>query len=248
MVRYLTALFLVVVFSSCGGNREVSWSFPDQTGFEARGRELFYGLAACTACHTAPDWSSQFNDWSVSQLRFAIRNGTGADGSETDQHEGFQWLSETDTLSLIAFLGAQSGGLLQSEDLYEESKAEEEIGYVPSINPRYRTAYGKYLVDNVARCGSCHTMGEGLFTDEVYLGGGEEVEVNGRDYTAPALLGDGNFVSWSPSQMQQYLTYGTRPDGTVVDTAACPIGSYRQAKQEDLEAMVAYLGTVKPSE
>jgi len=105
---------------------------------------------------------------------------------------------------------------------------------------------GRYLVDNVAACGNCHTpKGPGGPLPGKYLAGGDIIKH--EDFTAavPNITPEPEtgIGKWTDAQIAQALREGRRPDGSLIGPAM-PFQSYRNLANEDVKAIVAYLRSV----
>lgn len=258
---------------------------PTNEQYLIRGRELVRGLAACGSCHgeianpssplrggrvfsdgtnlvTAPNLTSHqdgIGKLTTQQLVSVIRTGVIHEDREIVKnfHAGFEWLSDEDLLSVVAYLrtlppvpgswprreGSSWSGM--SLGLFDEDRVVR--GYVPAISPRFQREYGEYLVNHVARCDGCHSTPATILSSEVYLGGGQEVVRGDQvkvapNITASSVLGIG---SWSEEGIVQYLTSGVAPDGSRSDPAFCPTSFYALASPEDLRAIAAFLKSIQ---
>ncbi len=107
---------------------------------------------------------------------------------------------------------------------------------------------GKYLVEEVARCGACHTPlgAEGQPDRSKWLKGGplpfqpakpvEEWHAAAPDLTSSGRL----FQRWGQKGLVTFLETGRGPSGNRADP---PMPLYR-LRPEDAEAVVAYLKTL----
>ena len=108
---------------------------------------------------------------------------------------------------------------------------------------------GKYLVDDVMVCGSCHTPrgADGKPDTSKYLKGAvlniQPIEaVQGWHKTAPDLTsGSRLFLKWKEEGLIKFLETGLGPTGHGADP---PMPLYK-LKPEDAEAVVAYLKSLK---
>jgi len=107
---------------------------------------------------------------------------------------------------------------------------------------------GKYLVDEVAKCGDCHTpMVEGKPDTSKYLKGAvlgfQPIgEVKGWHKTSPDLTpGSRLWQRWGEKGLTNFLMTGKGPSGNAADP---PMPAYRM-KAEDAEAIVQYLRSLK---
>ena len=107
---------------------------------------------------------------------------------------------------------------------------------------------GKYLVENVAMCGDCHTpMGpEGPDRRQWLKGGTLDFAplhpVKDWHKTAPDLTPSGRlWQRWGEQKLQKFLETGLGPSGHRADP---PMPTYK-LKSEDAQAIVAYLKSLK---
>ena len=119
-------------------------------------------------------------------------------------------------------------------------------GYVPNIKRTDGVQYGQYLVDHVARCGSCHNSSETVLTYGQYLAGGQTITRDDVTRSAPNITASDEYGigSWTPEQLVHFLRSGETPDNRDIDPNFCPIPYYRAARPSDLQAMALYLRTV----
>jgi mono/diheme cytochrome c family protein len=113
---------------------------------------------------------------------------------------------------------------------------------------------GDYLVNTILACGNCHsprdTNGE-LIKDKALSGG--------RVFSTPAFVVTTSNItpdvetgigSWSDAEIKRALIEGVRPDHHrlpgVPLAAIMPANFYKALLPEDLDAIVAYLRSVKP--
>jgi mono/diheme cytochrome c family protein len=108
---------------------------------------------------------------------------------------------------------------------------------------------GAYLVTAVMACDNCHTPRgpAGLDMSRRFSGGTEvwdtpAYRVRGSNITPDRDTGIG---AWSEADIKRLLTQGVRPDGVRV-APQMPYGFYRILTPGDLDAVVAYLATIRP--
>jgi mono/diheme cytochrome c family protein len=107
---------------------------------------------------------------------------------------------------------------------------------------------GDYLVNGLMTCGNCHTpkgpkgdiaeraMSGGLAFDE------KPFKVTASNITPDKETGIGG---WSDAEVKKLMRTGVRPNGVPV-AVVMPTGFYEILTDRDLDAIVAYLRTVKP--
>ena len=109
---------------------------------------------------------------------------------------------------------------------------------------------GTYLVRGIAGCGNCHTPkdGAGKARTDMELGGGREFDLPIGKPVAPNITPDmeTGIGAWTDAQIIAAIREGKRPDGTIIGPPM-PIALYRDLSDRDVEAIVAYLRTVKPA-
>ena len=113
---------------------------------------------------------------------------------------------------------------------------------------------GRYLVESILACGNCHTprTPEGELIHGKALGGGISFTTPAFDATASNITSDRKtgIGSWTDADIKRGLLEGKRPaHGRLAETslaAVMPIGSFQPLLARDLDAVVAYLRTVKP--
>lgn len=279
-VNVLSLLVLAIVLVSCSPQDPMPIEVPANQVEVSRGQELARGLAACGFCHGNPKNPSdpfaggrvlqdQYGEvlaanittgktgiggWSTSDLMNAIRHSIGREGNalSLSVHSGFEWLSDDDTIAILAFLNAQNPvenvferrelGTIEKNTTGIFDSRRKIFGYNPSIEDKDSLAYGRYLTEHVARCSSCHGGGDDS-SDVGYLRGGDTVESSRGEVVVPSLLVDEDeeVSGWTHKQFAVYLSSGISPDGRVIDSELCPTSYYRNASKEDVEAIATYL-------
>jgi mono/diheme cytochrome c family protein len=106
---------------------------------------------------------------------------------------------------------------------------------------------GRYLVDTVMTCHNCHTP-KGPAGDVVdkALSGGLTFDEPPFTVTASNITPDKEtgIGAWTDAQLKTFMTTGVRPNGVPV-APLMPTGYYKILTPNDLDAIVAYLRTVK---
>ena len=110
-----------------------------------------------------------------------------------------------------------------------------------------RGAYLARLMD----CGGCHTPGHlvGKPDSNRYLAGSDVgFEIPGRGIFYPPNLTpdrETGLGAWSAAEIVNAIRNGARPDGRAL-VPVMPYHSYARLTDEDAEALVAYLKSLKP--
>jgi mono/diheme cytochrome c family protein len=107
---------------------------------------------------------------------------------------------------------------------------------------------GSYLVNGILTCGTCHTPKgpKGDIMAKAFSGGLSWDEPPFK-VTAPNITPDKEtgIGKWSDADIKKLLRTGVKPNGTPIATIM-PTGFYDIMTERDLDAVVAYLRTVKP--
>ncbi len=112
---------------------------------------------------------------------------------------------------------------------------------------------GSYLVNTIMACGNCHSprdANNALIADKA-LSGGITIMSPAFIASAPNITQDHEtgIGAWSDAEIKRALIEGVRPDHGhlpgVTLAAVMPVSFYKALVPEDLDAIVAYLRTVK---
>jgi mono/diheme cytochrome c family protein len=117
-----------------------------------------------------------------------------------------------------------------------------------------QTERGNYLVNTIMACGNCHSPRDEngrTIADKAFSGG--------LTFRTPAFIAtasnitpdpDTGIGSWSDAEIKRALTEGLRPDrhrlSGVPLAAIMPANFYKALLSDDLDAIVAYLRSLKP--
>ncbi len=203
--------------------------------------------------------ASGIGKWSNREIMRAIRNSEGRiEGGEKrdlslEVHDGYEWMSESDTLAIVSYLRTippvqkeierrELSFIQRNTTGFFQSRGAE-VGYVPEIDSRFEAAYGGYLVDNVARCGRCHNSEEGFFGGIEYLSGGRMLSQGNSPVTVPGIqnfegIGIGQ---WNEDDIVTYLRSGKTPHESAHTLGLCPVSFYKTAAERDLRSIAGYL-------
>ena len=117
------------------------------------------------------------------------------------------------------------------------------------------TERGGYLVNTIMACGNCRSPrdAEGrTIAEKAFSGGGLTFTTPAFIATAPNITPDveTGIGSWSDAEIKRALVEGMRPGhghlAGVPLAAIMPASFYKALRPDDLDAIVAYLRTVKP--
>ena len=107
---------------------------------------------------------------------------------------------------------------------------------------------GDYLVNTILTCGNCHSpKGPTGDIPGKEFSGGLSWDEPPFKVTAPNITQDKEtgIGKWSAVDIRKLLRKGVRPNGVVIATIM-PTGFYEIITKKDMDAIVAYLQTIKP--
>jgi mono/diheme cytochrome c family protein len=181
-----------------------------------------------------------------------VKKGKNLGYLSRELHEGYEWISDDDLLSIISYLRTSESVEKNIETrslsfwsrnttgFFESSVSVR--GIVPSLETSDTEdslkAYGLYLANHVARCGSCHDSVTGIFGSRVQFGGGRVIERVRTKKVAPPLRG------WSREKYNSFFSTGVSPTGKSVDANFCPTEYYKRSPQKHTKALATYLSSL----
>jgi mono/diheme cytochrome c family protein len=107
---------------------------------------------------------------------------------------------------------------------------------------------GSYLVNTIMTCGNCHSpKGRPAATSGKDFSGGLSWDEPPFKVTAPNITPDKETClgNWTDAQIKTLLRTGKRPNGVQI-AEVMPTAFYGIITERDLDAIVAYLRTLKP--
>lgn len=191
-------------------------------------------------------------------------------------HEGkikpmvqYRWMSDDDIAAVIGYLRSDSPDFAPSPEKAQPSQltfpGKIIQSFILGINPEPRAPlkappkgptaeYGKYLATGVYECLFCHTAG---FANNDVKAKDPYAFAGGFEYDMAMLGGEGFMYSanitqdetegigkWNLEQFKLALREGVTPERNVLRK---PMPRYRYLDDVELEAIFAYMKTVKPS-
>ncbi|PWC41400.1 cytochrome C [Azospirillum sp. TSO22-1] len=226
------------------------------------GMELAGGLRIEEAPFTAytanltPDPATGIGRWSDAEIVTAIREGRRPDGTLIGPPMPFHFyrgMSDGDAMAIVAYLR-------QVKPVVNPVPKSEfrmplpvswgpPVGSVPDVPRSDAAKYAEYVTGPLGHCMDCHTprLSDGRLDMTRWGAGG--LPLNGpwgvsvsRNVTADP---DDGLGKWTDAQIKAAITSGVRPDGARL---APPMAYhyYRNIRDEDLTALVAYLRTLPP--
>ena len=256
----------VSVCMDCHSTRD--WSIfagPLVEGSLGMGGEVFDEKLGFPGSFVAPNITpAKLKDWTDGEIFRAITTGVNKDGKALFPimpHPNFGRMDEDDIHAIIAYIRS----LKPIEHETDASVANFPMNFIINTIPKKaefteipsksnQVAYGKYLV-NAASCGDCHTKHEkGEVAGEAFAGGFEFKFPDGTIVSSMNITPDPTGIgSWDKetflSRFRMYSDSGYVPqkvkDGDF--KTVMPWGMYAGMTNEDLEAIFAFLRTVKPA-
>jgi len=107
---------------------------------------------------------------------------------------------------------------------------------------------GAYLVNGIAACGNCHTpKGPNGPMAAMAFAGGFVIDDGPFRAVAANITQDRDtgIGAWTDLQIMDAIRNGRRPDGSIIGPPM-PIELYNMMSDSDVQAIVAYLRTIKP--
>jgi mono/diheme cytochrome c family protein len=254
--------YLVTTIGGCGNCHTPR----DAAGKPIAGRELAGGfefddpgVGHIVGTNITPDPETGIGSWTEAQVITALRDGKRPDGTLIRPPMPipvYRQLSDGDAAAIAAYLRS----LKPVRNKVGEARYE--IPLPPSYGapitqiaepPRdAKVAYGAYLSGPVGHCVLCHTApggGKPFDMERAYNGGRELPDFGkpggvtvSRNITAGSNHGIGD---WSDAQIKRAITQGIRADGSRL-AATMPYVAYAKMRPSDLDAIVAFLRTLKP--
>lgn len=207
------------------------------------------------APNITPDSETGIGDWTDAQIIIAIREGKRPDGTTIGPPMPigmYRGMSDKDVRAIVTYLRSvppvKNAVPGSRYDFPLPDSYGPPVASVPEPDRSDTTAYGAYLV-TVGHCMECHTpMVDGHFDFENGMGAGG-FEIPGpwgvsvaANITSHPQDGIG---AWTDQQIKDAVTKGVRPDGERLSPPMA-FGYYANMTETDLDAIIAYLRTLKP--
>ena len=208
------------------------------------------------APNITPDPDTGIGRWTDAQIIEAIRNGKRPDGTTIGPPMPIAFyrnFSDDDVRAVVAYLRS----VKPVRHVVEKSTFKiplppnygPEVTHVTAPSPDNKAAYGKYLAE-IGHCMECHTPMKGPELDLSRIGaGGRELPTFTGGVVISANLTPANpdgIAHWTDAQVKQTITTGVRPDGRRL-VRVMAFDWYKTIRSGDLDALVAYLRTLKPA-
>jgi mono/diheme cytochrome c family protein len=206
-----------------------------------------------------PDRETGIGKWTEGQIITALRYGTRPDGTIIGAPmpiAAYRDIADADLAAIAKYLRRIKPirhPVARTRHKTPPSDADQGTIHVEAPPRQDRLAYGTYLAGPVGHCYGCHTIlradGSSLDRRWLYAGGRElpdygdvTKQVVSRIITSDP---DDGIGKWSDAEIKRAITTGIRPDGTRL-ARTMPSYWYKNIAPADLDALVAFLRTVKP--
>lgn len=208
------------------------------------------------ASNITPDEETGIGSWTDAQIMRAFREGKRPDGSTIGPPmaiELYRGISDSDAKAIVAYLRTLKPVRNKVKKSVYRMKLPKAygppIGMVADVPKSDKVAYGAYLAGPMGHCIECHTpmvRGHSDYKNDVGRGGrvfhGPWGATVSRNITPHP---DDGLGKWSDAEIKRAITKGIRRDGSRLKP---PMGYplYNTMTDSDLNAIVAYLRSIKP--
>ncbi|HMQ08939.1 MAG TPA: c-type cytochrome [Saprospiraceae bacterium] len=255
----------VMLCMDCHAQRDFTiYAGPPKPGTEGAGGEAFDQSMGFPGVFFSRNITpSGIGDWTDGELFRAITTGVSKDGSAlfpVMPYLLYGQLDEEDIISVIAYIRqlkpVESPNIPSKPDFpfnFIINTIPKKANLSKRPDPTDQIAYGKYLI-TAASCGECHTnQKDGKVIGEPYAGGFEFQFPHGPIVRSSNITPhETGLASWTKEQFVQRFkmhvdsNYVAPNVGRDDFQTVMPWLMYAGMKDEDLEAIYAYLRTVAP--
>lgn len=206
------------------------------------------------------DHETGIGAWSDGEIIRAIREGIRRDGTVIGPPmpiRVYREMSDTDVRAIVAYLRTVppvKNTVPRSKYNIPLPKSHgPPMGIVADVSREDAVAYGAYVANALGHCMECHTPLVKGTPDLTRTGAGGNVFVkpHGMELVAVAAnitphLEQG-IGAWTDDEIKRAITQATSRDGRQLQPAM-PFYFYEKISDEDLEALIAYLRSIRPQE
>ncbi len=208
------------------------------------------------APNITPHAETGIGGWTDAQIIGAIREGRKPDGSIIGPPMPiglYRRISDRDVKAIVAYLRTvppvknivpRTAYHIPLPKSYGPP-----VGHVPEVPRGDKIAYGAYLAGPLGHCIECHTpfvKGRPDFENRLGAGGfafhgpwGVSVSTNITPHPEDGIAG------YTNEALKTVITTGVRPDGSRL-LPPMGVAYYRNMTDADVDALIAYLRTLKP--
>ena len=214
--------------------------------------EIFTAVSS----NITPDKGTGIGGWTDAEIITAIREGRRPDGTVIGPPmpvELYRRLSDRDVRAIVAYLRTVKPVRNKvAKSVYKIPLPKSygpPVAGVPEVSRPDKVRYGEYLAGPLGHCIECHTplvKGRRDYKNRLGAGGfpfhGPWGVVVSTNITPAPDRGIGN---WTDQQIINATILGVRPNGGKMNPPM-PYDYYKNISPNDLEAIVAYLRSLKP--
>lgn len=227
----------------------------------AGGRPVPTPFGTIYASNLTPDAETGIGSWSEEAFKRAMRDGVDRAGRQlypAFPYDHFTHATDEDIRALYAFLMSKPAvrNVVPANELdfpfnFRPIVAGWKLLFLhrdaldPDPNKSAEWNRGRYLVEGLGHCGSCHTPRNvlgGEKKDSAYAGGAAE------GWNAPAL--NASLVTahkWTVDQLAEYLSTGWHKlHGAAAGPMADVAKNLGRASQDDVRAIATYIASLSP--
>lgn len=220
------------------------------------GAEFTNAAYRAYAQNITPDGETGIGGWTVDEIVRALREGKRPDGSTIGPPMAFDLyrrISDTDARAIAVYLKS----LPPVRNRVPRSRYDEPLpasygpplGAVPDVPRDEPARYGEYLAGPLGRCIECHTpIRHGRPDYDHRLGAGGSAFVGAWGETIASNITpdrDTGLGAFTDEQIMAMIVAGVRPNRSRVRPPMAH-GYFATLRREDLDAIVAYLRSLKP--
>jgi cytochrome c553 len=246
--------YLMTSIAACGNCHTQQTPNGPMPGMElAGGQKVEEDFGAAFAANITPDPETGIGKWTDAQIITAIREGKRPDGSIIGPPMPialYRSMADDDVKAIVAYLRQVNPVVNKVE------KSQYKIPLPPAYGPPVtsvqapprsdKVAYGGYLAGPIAHCLECHSTPGPRGPDFVNHPGAGGLAFHGPwGVSHGANITPTGIGKWSDADIKKAITTGVRPDGVHLKP---PMGFYyyKNMAEADLDAIVAFLRTLKP--
>lgn len=247
--------YLMDTIVACGNCHTPQGPNGPEAGKELAGGTLFdEAFGKAYAPNITPDAETGIGKWTDAQIIAAIREGKRPDGSIIGPPMPialYRGMSDRDVKAVVAYLRTVKP--VSNKVAKSTYKVPLPPSYGPPVtkvtapSPSDKVKYGAYLAGPAGHCIECHSSpNDKGIPDFKSKAGGGGLSFNGPWGTSYAAnITPTGIGKWSDAAVKAAITTGVRPDGTRLKPPMA-FHYYKGIKPRDIDAIVAYLRTLKP--
>jgi mono/diheme cytochrome c family protein len=235
---------------------------PRNDMFLAGGERFDTPVFTAYSRNLTPDKDSGIGTWTDEQIIRAMREGVTKEGEILGPPmpvPTYHNMSDDDAKAIVAYLRTINPVHNEVPESKYKIPLQPQVsakGY-PAPAKSDKVAYGGYLVNAIAHCFECHSTPDEHGEPDVagHMGaGGFPLPIWPEASTKPGSVifslnitpdQETGIGTWSDDQIKRAITEGIDKDGKQL-FPLMPFGSFKKMTPDDLDAIVAYLHTIKP--